>query len=265
MQFKNIIGLGVAGNFANHLEQAGELADFKDVKTEEEKAPKGIFPYFIPNSHTFLGTYPVSSDELELPKYTSNAQVEPEVAILFDVSYNEKKEVIALSAKKFTAFNDCTIRKEGAKKISEKKNWCEKSKGIAKEWIEIDKFRTGGIMDDYNICSFVVRNGQQYPYGVDVPLTSYSYFYEKLENWLIDKLNNQSDFGPLENIHAHSKTANYPEQAVISIGATAYAEFGENNYLQPKDKIFIIVYDRNKSNPSLKEDTNKVILSQLVE
>ena len=29
MELKNVIGLGVAGNFAHHLEQAGELKDFE--------------------------------------------------------------------------------------------------------------------------------------------------------------------------------------------------------------------------------------------
>jgi len=32
---KNTICLGIAGNFAHHLEQAGEASDFVDVVTEE--------------------------------------------------------------------------------------------------------------------------------------------------------------------------------------------------------------------------------------
>ena len=39
---------GVAGNFTGHLEQAGEAADFKNVKTLEQNAPKAIFPTFLP-------------------------------------------------------------------------------------------------------------------------------------------------------------------------------------------------------------------------
>ena len=34
MHLQDVICLGVAGNFAHHLEQAGELEDFKDVVTE---------------------------------------------------------------------------------------------------------------------------------------------------------------------------------------------------------------------------------------
>ena len=44
-------------------------------------------------------------------------------------------------------------------------------------------------------------------------------------------MNNQEEFGPLEDIAAHLQATDYPDQALISIGATAYAEFGEKNYL----------------------------------
>jgi len=258
------IGLGVAGNFAHHLEQAGELKDFENVVTKEENAPKGIFPFYLPNSKSFLGLYPVGQEILELPNYEANAQVEPEVAILFDIVYNEQKEVTRLDAKKFTSFNDCTIRKEGAKKISEKKSWSENSKGIAKEWIEIDKFEEGGVMDNFHLCSFVKRDNTLHPYGVDAPLLGYSYFYGKLQNWLIEKMNEQRDFGPLEDIAEHLKTSSYPKQALISIGATAYAEFGEKNYLQSGDEIFVIVYDKRKGSANLEEAEDKIILHQRV-
>jgi len=261
---KNTIGLGVAGNFAHHLEQAGELKDFENVVTKEANAPKGIFPFYLPKSTSFLGVYPIGQDKLELPTYEANAQVEPEVAILFDIIYDENKSVSALNARKFTAFNDCTIRKEGAKKISEKKSWSVNSKGIAKEWIEIDRFEKGGVMDNFHLCSFVKREGTLYPYGVDAPLLGYSYFYEKLENWLIEKMNEQKDFGPLEDIAEHLKATAYPKQALISIGATAYADFGENNYLQSKDEIFVVVYDKRKGTTGIEPAEDKIILHQVV-
>ena len=52
--YKNFIGLGVAGNFALHLEQAGEIDDFKSVFTEDPNGPKGIFPFYIPEREDFL-------------------------------------------------------------------------------------------------------------------------------------------------------------------------------------------------------------------
>jgi len=264
MNFTKTIGLGVAGNFAHHLEQAGELKDFENVVTKEANAPKGIFPFYLPFSKSFLGLYPIGTEKLELPNYECNAQVEPEVAILFDIIYNEKMEVINLVATQFTAFNDCTIRKDGAKKISEKKSWCANSKGMATEWIAIDKFEEGGVMDNFHLCSFVKRDGVMHPYGVDAPLLGYSYFYTKLQNWLIAKMNEQKDFGPLEDIAMHLKDCDYPKQAIISIGATAYADFGENNYLQSNDEIFVVVYDARKGKADIEEAEDKIILHQRV-
>jgi len=264
MQLENVIGLGVAGNFAHHLEQAGELKDFENVVTAEADAPKGIFPFYLPGSNSFLGLYCIGTDTLTLPSYEANAQVEPEIAVLFEIVYNEEKKVIDLTAKKFTTFNDCTIRKEGAKKISEKKSWGSNSKGIGDKWIAIDKFEEGGVMDNYHLCSFVRRNGVLYPYGVDAPLLGYSYFYGKLKSWLIDKMNTQVDFGPLENIAEHLSASNYPHQALISIGATAYAEFGEKNYLQSGDEIYVIAYHKTKDDSGLEPSETKIILHQKV-
>ncbi len=265
MNVENVICLGVAGNFAHHLEQAGELKDFENVITEEADAPKGIFPFYLPGSDSFLGLYSIGTDTLTLPAYEANAQIEPEIAVLFDVLYNDKNQVTDLIAKQFTTFNDCTIRKEGAKKISEKKSWGLNSKGIGDKWIEIDRFEEGGVMDSYHLCSFVKRDGVVYPYGVDAPLLGYSYFYTKLKNWLIDKMNTQVDFGPLENIAEHLKTCHYPNQALVSIGATAYAEFGENNYLKNGDEVYVIAYDKRTQSGSIDTADMKIILHQKVD
>lgn len=265
MELTNVICLGVAGNFAHHLEQAGELKDFENVITAEPDAPKGIFPFYLPGSDSFLGIYSIGTDTLSLPDFQANAQVEPEIAVLFDVVYNEKKEVIDLIAQKFTTFNDCTIRKDGAKKISEKKSWGSNSKGIGNKWIDIDKFEEGGVMDNYHLCSFVRRDGVLHAYGVDAPLLGYSYFYTRLKTWLIEKMNTQEDFGPLENISEYLKACHYPSTALISIGATAYAEFGEKNYLQSGDEVYIIAYDARRDDYSLEPSSTKIILHQKVQ
>lgn len=265
MQLQDTICLGVAGNFAHHLEQAGELKDFENVVTAEPDAPKGIFPFYLPNSDSFLGLYSIGTNTLTLPTYEANAQVEPEIAVLFDVVYTDEMQVIDLIAQKFTTFNDCTIRKEGAKKISEKKSWGLNSKGIGDKWISIDKFEKGGVMDNYHLCSFVKRDGVLHPYGVDAPLLGYSYFYTKLKTWLIDKMNNQKDFGPLENIAEHLKDCSYPTQALISIGATAYADFGEHNYLQSGDEVYVMAYDKNKEDSNFESSETKIVLHQKVQ
>ena len=264
MELRHMIGLGVAGNFAHHLEQAGEMKDFENVITKEVHAPKGIFPFYLPESSCFLGIYSIGKGSLELPKYEANAQVEPEIVIKFTIQYGEDKQVLGLEAKSFSAFNDCTIRKDGAKKISEKKSWSSQSKGIGNKWIDIDKFSRGGIMDHYHLCSFLRRDGKLYEYGVDAPLLGYSYFYETLTDWLIDKINNQKDFGPLEDIYKHLEACQYPKEALVAIGATAYAEFGEKNYIKSDDEIFVVTYDARYSKGDLQESEDKVILKQRV-
>jgi hypothetical protein len=263
MDFRDSICFGVAGNFAHHLEQAGELEDFKDIVTAEADAPKGIFPFYLPHSDSFLGRYPISSVTLTLPS-DDDAQVEPEIVLSCEITYDENKKAISLLPKAFSTFNDCTIRKEGAKKISHKKSWGDDSKGISTKWIEIDRFENGGVMDHYHLCSYLLRDGILHEYGVDAPLLGYGYFYEKLIDWLVDKLNTQKDFGPLEDMSMHLKNSNYPTTALVSIGATAYAAFGESHYLQSGDEIFVIAYDNRVDDSSINESETKVVLHQTV-
>ncbi len=51
--FIEYVGFGVAGNFAHHLQQAGEIVDFVNVVVDEENAPKGIFPFYLPRFDSF--------------------------------------------------------------------------------------------------------------------------------------------------------------------------------------------------------------------
>ena len=61
-ELRSWFGFGVAGNFAGHLEQAGEAADFVNVeRMPQGVAPKGIFPWYAPGSDTFLGEFPLST------------------------------------------------------------------------------------------------------------------------------------------------------------------------------------------------------------
>jgi hypothetical protein len=143
------------------------------------------------------------------------------------------------------AHNDCSIRREGAKKISEKKNWGPETKGTASQSIAIDRFEPGGVLDNYRIASYLLREGELSQYGVDSPVASYSYMYRSLITWLVEKLNNQIDEGPLENISYWLEVGAKPEQALISIGATRYTEFGETTFLAPGDHCIVAVYDAN--------------------
>ncbi|MFC0308612.1 DUF5718 family protein [Gallibacterium trehalosifermentans] len=249
MNLTKFIGLGVAGNFAGHLEQAGEAADFVTVKTTETNQPKAIFPFYVPteqlDDYTFLTTYPLSSTTIQFPSDADNLQIEPEVALICEIDYQDK-QVVALRPTHFAAYNDCSIRRPNAKKICEKKNWGANSKGLATVKIPLDHFSTGGILDNYRIACFHKRNGELNQYGIDSPAVGYSYFHQKLLDWIVDRMNNQPDQGPMNNIAELLKQANYPSQAIISIGATRYTAFGEKNYLQENDISIVVVYDRRK-------------------
>jgi hypothetical protein len=245
-KYKQTIAFGVIGNFANHLKQAGERDDFVNMACDDEEAPKGLFPIYVPNDYSFLGVYPFSSDTQMLcnTKECENVQLEAEIAIKFKISYCENtKQIQQLIPKTFMPFNDCSIRKEGAKKISIKKNWGNNTKGVGSFEIPINKFSNTGIMDKYSLISYIKRDDKIIQYGENAKLTHYYYFYEQLQLWLIDKLNTQKDEGVLQDLSKLIKEANYPKEVLISIGATSYTNFGENNFLNIGDELYVVTYN----------------------
>ncbi len=240
-KYENYLGLGIAGNFAMHLQQAGELDSFKDIIVDDNNAPKGIFPFYIPKADTFLGIYPFSSDTIQLPDAQTNIQAEPEVALICKLTYiNDKIDTIIPTY--FTAFNDVSLRKY-ASKISLKKNWGADSKGIGDTLIKIDNFNSDIAMQNYRISSFLRRDGNIFRYGEDAPFSGYSYFNEKLLFWIKNQINTQADIRPLENILKYIKEANNLENLIITIGSTRYTSYGEKTYLQNKDEVIIVLYD----------------------
>lgn len=252
IDLKNCACFGVAGNFTGHLEQAGEAADFKNVRTMEEKAPKALFPTYIPKASseipTFLNVFPFDSKKIVFPKNEQKIQIEPECAVIFKAKWQGEK-IVLLNPLCFGASNDVSIRKEGAKKISLKKNWGECSKGFSDNLIPVDSFDESGIINRYRIASFMVRGENVFEYGENSRISDYSYIYEKLITWLLDKLNNQKDEGPAENVKNYLLSSEKPENLMISIGATRYTNFGENNFLQKGDKSVVVLYPENKYLP----------------
>lgn len=242
MNFINAIGLGVAGNFAGHLEQAGEAADFAKVITQEAIQPKAIFPVYVPQSEDFLAVYPYSATKIIFPQGADNLQIEPEVALVCDIDY-EAQQVKALIPRGFAAYNDCSIRRPNANKICEKKNWGQQTKGLSTNWLSLTRFDEQSELNQYRIASFHKRAGQLNEYGVDSPVLSYSYFHQKLLDWIVERMNHQPDQGPMNNIYQYLQQARYPTQAVISIGATRYTEFGEKHFLQIGDTSIVVVYN----------------------
>jgi hypothetical protein len=243
------VGFGVAGNFAGHLEQAGEAADFVGVDASAG-APKGIFPFYVPGADTFLGVFPLSSDTIRLPEQAepANLQLEPEVGVLCGVRRAADGGVAALEPFALGAFNDCSIRREGATKISEKKNWGRASKGVAHELFAVEDLDPDGATRDFRLASFLRRDGETHAYGIDSPVPGYSYYGARLVDWMVERLANQAggDGTPLEPVGELLRAA-APTLVLIGIGATRYTDYGETTFLREGDVSTVVVYDGAQS------------------
>ncbi|MDX1871472.1 DUF5718 family protein [Mycolicibacterium sp. 120266] len=245
-QLRNWFGFGVAGNFAGHLEQAGEAVDFTNVAAVGN-APKGIFPWYAPGSDTFLGEFPLSHDEIALPVSDEplNLQIEPEVGLACEVTW-QGDTVVSLRPFALGAFNDCSIRRPGAPKISHKKNWGPASKGVARQFFEAHDLTPDGPTATMRLsCHLHTAAGAEHAYGVDSPLLGYSYYGEVLLDWITERLANQKGAPdtPLEDVGALMVASGHPEHVLIGIGATRYTPLGESTYLSPGDEAVVRVYD----------------------
>ena len=250
---RSAAGLGVAGNFAGHLEQAGEAADFANVVPTAAEAPKGMFPWFVPGRSGQLGEFPVTHDELVLPDQPGvDLQIEPEVGLLARLGYDDHGAVASITPEAVVAWNDCSIRREGARKISDKKNWGPASKGVAARGFAVTDIEPDGGLAGLRIASFMRRDGQVHAYGVDSPAAGYSYAGTTLIDWMIDRLREQrgADDTPLEPVGEYLTLAGCPDTALIGIGATRYTPFGETTYLVAGDESIVIVYHEGASSPA---------------
>jgi Family of unknown function (DUF5718) len=252
-ELRSWAGLGVAGNFAGHLEQAGEAADFVNVTTAESDAPKGIFPFYIPKSDQFLSVFPLSFDAVAKPLVADPAalQIEPEVGLACTLEYDSSGRLTAVTPFAFGAYNDCSIRRPGASKISEKKNWGTASKGVSERFLSLGSESLESATRPFRLACYLRRGDALHPYGIDSPLLGYSYYGDRLLNWIVDTLNTQvgSPSTPLEPVGDYLREAGQPRQALISIGATRYTDLGENTYLEVGDEAIVVVYSGDECAP----------------
>ncbi|MDU7693578.1 MAG: DUF5718 family protein [Helicobacter sp.] len=251
-----ILGIGVIGNFAHHLEQAGEADSFCDIDAPGD-APKGVFAFYVPN-HPEFGRFCFNNDEIMLPNDTgAHVQAEAEVGLFCDLEYKDG-QVHEIIPRFFSAFNDVSLR-NGEGKLANKKNFSTACKATGAK-IKLDKFDKNGICDKFSIISYIKLQSTSdlQPYGPDARLISYSYFYTTLISWLKDKLNNQKESKNLHNINELIKGANYPKRAVIAVGATKYCDLGQNHFLAEGDEIYICVFNHEKySELEIKEFLSK--------
>lgn len=248
-ELRSWFGFGVAGNFAGHLEQAGEAADFVNVASEGS-APKGIFPWYAPGSDTFLGEFPLSNDAIVLPETSEdfgplNLQIEPEVALACEVTWNGDT-VAGLRPFALGAFNDCSIRRPNAPKISHKKNWGPASKGVSASFFDTGDLSADGPTATLRlVCYLNGDDGDQHAYGLDSPLLGYSYYGDVLLDWIVERLANQKGAPgtPLEDVGALMVESGHPKNLLVGIGATRYTPLGESTFLSPGDVSIVRVYD----------------------
>src|SRR4029079_15980139 len=244
-ELRTWFGFGVAGNFAGHLDQAGEAPDFLKV-TSEGVSHTGIFPWYAPGYDSFLGEFPLSHDAIKVPESDTplNLQIEPEVGLACEVRW-QGDTVSTLQPFALGAFNDCSIRRPGAKKISHKKNWGPASKGVSESFFEISDLTPDGPTASLRLVCFLHSDGAEHAYGVDSPLIGYSYYGEVLLDWIVERLANQkgSPETPLEDVGALMVASGHPERVLIGIGATRYTEVGEPTSLQAGDQAMVRVYD----------------------
>lgn len=243
-------GIGVAGNFAGHLEQAGEAADFVSVDSAGA-GPKGIFPWYVPGHPGQLGEFPLAHDVVALPapgpEFSGplNLQIEPEVGLACHVVW-EGDTVVRLDPFALGAFNDCSIRRPGARKISDKKNWGPASKGVARDFFDVSDLTPDGPTATMRLVCFLRgADGIEHEYGLDSPLLGYTYYGEVLLDWITERIANQkgSEQTPLEDVGALMVGAGHPRNVLIGIGATRYTALGESTYLRVGDQSVVRVYD----------------------
>ena len=243
---------GVAGNFAGHLEQAGEAADFTNVHVAAE-LPKGIFAWFVPGAATALGTFPLSSDELTVPDPVAapgRIQVEPELAVYCSVVRDGAGALTGLTPHWVAAFDDCSLRRPDARKISDKKNWGAASKGLAHTGFEVTDLAPDAAIATLRLACFLGRDGATHAYGVDSEVRTYTLIGEPLLDWLVERLHNQrgAHDTPLDDVGA-LLDASGATTVLVGVGASRYEPFGEQHFVEAGDEAVVVLYDSTLHEP----------------
>mmetsp|Transcript_52618 Transcript_52618/g.133549 ORF Transcript_52618/g.133549 Transcript_52618/m.133549 type:complete len:406 (+) Transcript_52618:86-1303(+) len=257
-------GLGVAGNVAGHLAQAGE-AD-PDADDHGANTPAAIFTFYAPHPNTIdaseqevldrLAHFPVTNAVIDFPKAGGNLQVEPEVGLYCDIVYTQDGQTVKrLVPRRIAAFNDCSIRElDGSEKLSEKKNWGAGSKGISLRSFRVDSISKGTLVDKMVLASFIKRGDEIHQYSVDAPARNYLMFHDELLDWIVERINNQANTGKWEEIFPQLKKSDYPTSMWIALGAGEYTEWGATNYLERRDESLVVLYNEDSypTGPSAK-------------
>jgi len=266
LESKSWVGLGIAGNQAGHLQQAGEAQDFVKVHVAEN-APKGMFPWYVSDADSFLSQNPLSSSEVKLAGKTK-VQAEPEIALLVEFQYATEGEALlsGMEVVGFTVLNDLSNRID-APKISVKKNWGECSQGLCSKALSLsDYLSPESEMNQWYLGCYLQRDGEMIEYGQRTSVAEYCYKNAQLVDWMTQQLNTQQDLGPLENL-SDKLRAHKPKYGIIGIGATCYTEYGmgAQRFLREGDTIIVVATPDDRSlTPTALDSPDVLVLSQSV-
>jgi hypothetical protein len=200
-----------------------------------------MFPIYLPGLDHRLGAWPFHAEQLRLPDEPVDVQPEPEVALRVRLTWDDGG-VCALEPLAFAAGDDTSLRRP-AERLHEKKNWGPAAKGLSTTWIPIDTFDGGGALGRYRLACWHVRDGACRAYGEDSAVRDYRLIWGDLLGWMVDRLRNQTEVGPLDHLGTWLDRAGRPDEAVILIGATRYTDFGEGTFVEPGDEVVVVVYD----------------------
>ncbi|GEA61106.1 DUF5718 family protein [Vibrio comitans] len=239
--YQHLVGFGIAGNSAGHLDQTGEITAL-EVSDENDK-PRALFPVYIPDvRESYLSVVPYSQNTLLLPDdVNARVQMEPELAVRFSVHKPSHDHAIQLTPHAMTVANDATYRNCDARKLAQKKNWGEASKGLASKEITLERFDSG--LEHLRLCGFHCSGGTWRMTGKDTALTEYTVFYDDLTQWINQQIVIQREEGALHDVQELIKASDYSNDIYVMVGAVRYTEYGETHNLQAGDETAVILYD----------------------
>ena len=171
--------------------------------------------------------------------------------MLCDLTRDSSGTPIALTPRWIAAFDDCSRRRTGAAKISEKKNWGAASKGLASTGFIVDGLDPAGAIAPLRLVSFLQRTGETHAYGVDSEVATYTLIGPPLLDWLVDRLRSQhgSPDTPLEDVGALLAACPDAARVLVGIGATRYEPFGETTFVEEGDEAIVVLYDSSVHDP----------------
>lgn len=246
--------IGIIGNFSGHLSKAENV--------EEGALPSGIFVIDTEQQETLT-----HSPELHYPSLGSHVDIEPEFVLRCKIGY-ERGIVASIMPTHISIGNDMTIRQlEGSEKISERKSWGYRSKGINSVWWNVSRLSPSSYDESLRLISYIERGGHFHLATPEINCTELKVFYCHLMAWLVEQINGQETEGMFDQVLPSVQSLGYPTDLILYTGAPNYSEWGEQNFVQRGDRVHIAAYNANLMDSDLIQEmfvTGELINSDAV-